>query len=164
MNIIKKIIEDKKEILDHIANGGKFVDLKDKFNLAKPIPIKSNNEKEDMKNLNGFNDGLHRSSGIGGKIINIFKVDDKIEELSNESLKEIHEHTTLCATENEEHIFLVGFNEGFNKQEWTDKKVIDFVNWYIKLKKLPINYELENLHIIESFKKGDDVSLWEEKL
>jgi len=43
---------------------------------------------------------------------------------------------------------------------WNEDKVIDFVNWYIKLKKLPFNYELENRTIIESFIKGDDYKKW----
>lgn len=48
-----------------------------------------------------------------------------------------------------------------NKEyKWTDDKVIDFVNWYIKLQDLDIKYALENKTIIKSFKNGDDVSLW----
>lgn len=43
---------------------------------------------------------------------------------------------------------------------WTDKKVIDFVNWYIKLNKLDFRYTLENKTILESFKNGDDVNIW----
>lgn len=44
---------------------------------------------------------------------------------------------------------------------WTDESVIDFVNWYMKLHKLPVNYTLENQTILESFKKGDDPSVWD---
>lgn len=44
--------------------------------------------------------------------------------------------------------------------KWTDKKVIDFVNWYLKLHKLDFRYELENQEIIDSFKRGDDYKLW----
>lgn len=46
---------------------------------------------------------------------------------------------------------------------WDDNKVIDFVNWFLKLKKLPFNYTLENREIIDSFKRGDDFSLWHDK-
>lgn len=44
--------------------------------------------------------------------------------------------------------------------QWTDNKVIDFVNWYINLHKLPFRYTLENQTIIDSFKNGDDFSKW----
>jgi len=43
---------------------------------------------------------------------------------------------------------------------WNDDKVIDFVNWYIKLHKLDFRYTLENKLILNSFKNGDDVSKW----
>lgn len=43
---------------------------------------------------------------------------------------------------------------------WDDDKVIDFVNWYIGLHKLDFRYTLENRNLIESFKRGDDVSKW----
>ena len=46
---------------------------------------------------------------------------------------------------------------------WSEDKLIDFVNWYVKLKKLPVNYELENKTIIHSFLNGDDVSAWKPK-
>lgn len=35
---------------------------------------------------------------------------------------------------------------------WDENKVIDFVNWYIRLHNLGINYELENRTIIRQFK------------
>lgn len=41
---------------------------------------------------------------------------------------------------------------------WSDDRVIDFVNWYIKLHKLDFRYTLENRTIIESFKNGNDAS------
>ena len=44
--------------------------------------------------------------------------------------------------------------------EWTDKSVIDFVNWFLDLHKLPFRYKIENMEILESFIKGDDFSLW----
>ena len=44
--------------------------------------------------------------------------------------------------------------------EWTDKSVIDFVNWFLDLHKLPFRYKLENKDILESFIKGDDFSVW----
>ena len=44
--------------------------------------------------------------------------------------------------------------------EWTDKSVIDFVNWFLDLHKLPFRYKLENIEILESFMRGDDVSVW----
>jgi hypothetical protein len=48
-------------------------------------------------------------------------------------------------------------NEEF---KWTDESVIDFVNWYLKVKNLGVNYELENQTIVDSFKNGDDPSVW----
>jgi len=47
--------------------------------------------------------------------------------------------------------------------EWTDDKVIDFVNWFMKLHKLDFRYTLENQSIIDSFKNGDDYSLWHKR-
>ena len=47
---------------------------------------------------------------------------------------------------------------------WTDEKVIDFVNWYINLHNLDFRYTIENNDILVSFKRGDDVSNWDEKL
>jgi len=44
---------------------------------------------------------------------------------------------------------------------WCDNSVIDFVNWYVNLHKLPIIYALENQTILESFKRGDNPSDWE---
>ena len=44
--------------------------------------------------------------------------------------------------------------------EWTDKNVIDFVNWFLELHKLPFRYKLENMEILESFMRGDDFSVW----
>ena len=46
------------------------------------------------------------------------------------------------------------------KFEWTDKSVIDFVNWFLDLHKLPFRYKLENMEILESFMRGDDFSIW----
>ena len=46
---------------------------------------------------------------------------------------------------------------------WTEDKVIDFVNWHLKLHKLPFDFTLENRTIIESFKNGDKPSDWHEK-
>lgn len=54
--------------------------------------------------------------------------------------------------------------ENLNDNFWNDDKVIDFVNWYLKLHNLDFKYNLENKTIIESFKNGDDVSKWEEKI
>ena len=47
---------------------------------------------------------------------------------------------------------------------WTNNKVIDFVNWYIDLHKLPFRYKLENITILDSFKRGDDFKLWHKNL
>ena len=47
---------------------------------------------------------------------------------------------------------------------WTNNKVIDFVNWYIDLHKLPFRYKLENQTIVDSFKRGDDFKLWHKNL
>ena len=38
--IFKKMLDDKKAIREHIKNGGKISDLKDKFPFVKPVPIK----------------------------------------------------------------------------------------------------------------------------
>lgn len=47
---------------------------------------------------------------------------------------------------------------------WDNSKVIDFVNWFLKLHKLSDRYELENLHIIESFQNGDAPEAWHQKM
>jgi CTP-dependent riboflavin kinase len=39
VSIIKKMMEDKKAIHEHIVKGGKLVDLKEKYNFVKPISI-----------------------------------------------------------------------------------------------------------------------------
>ena len=49
------------------------------------------------------------------------------------------------------------------EKEWDDNKVIDFVNWYIKLNKLDFRYTLENKNIIDSFKNGDKPEDWHEQ-
>jgi hypothetical protein len=41
--------------------------------------------------------------------------------------------------------------------KWTDDKVIEFVNWYLKLQKLPFRYTLENRTIIEHFKNQNTI-------
>lgn len=41
-----------------------------------------------------------------------------------------------------------------------EDKVIDFVNWYVRLHKLGVRYELENKTLIDSFKNGDDYKVW----
>ena len=47
---------------------------------------------------------------------------------------------------------------------WTDDKVIEFVNWYLQLQGIDFRYTLENQTIIDSFKKGDDVSKWQNQV
>lgn len=47
--------------------------------------------------------------------------------------------------------------------KWTEDKVIDFINWYIDLHDLGLNYKLENEDIIKSFKRGDSPSVWKRK-
>jgi len=47
---------------------------------------------------------------------------------------------------------------------WTNNKVIDFVNWFLRLHKLPERYQLENMTIIESFQNGDDFKLWHKNI
>ncbi len=39
VSIIKKMMEDKKAIHEHIVKGGKLIDLKEKYNFVKPISI-----------------------------------------------------------------------------------------------------------------------------
>lgn len=47
---------------------------------------------------------------------------------------------------------------------WNTDKVIDFVNWYLRMCKVTTDndcrFELENMTVIESFLKGDDYKLW----
>lgn len=50
--------------------------------------------------------------------------------------------------------------ETVDRWEWNEDKVIDFVNWYLKVKKLPFNFELENQEILDSFKRGDEPDVW----
>jgi hypothetical protein len=53
------------------------------------------------------------------------------------------------------------------KFKWTDDKVIDFVNWYIKLHKLGFKYTLENRTIIDSFKNDenvDNIFIWDNNI
>jgi hypothetical protein len=49
-------------------------------------------------------------------------------------------------------------------KRWTDNKVIDFVNWFLDLHRLPSRYKLENQSIIDSFKNGDDYKLWHKNI
>ncbi len=48
------------------------------------------------------------------------------------------------------------------QEQWTNDKVIDFVNWYLKIKRLPDRFELENQTIIDSFLRGDPPEKWHE--
>lgn len=38
--IFKKMLDDKKSIGEHLKNGGKISDLKDKFHFVKPVSIR----------------------------------------------------------------------------------------------------------------------------
>ena len=51
-------------------------------------------------------------------------------------------------------------NKNMKDKKWNEDKVIDFVNWYVRLHKLGVRYELENQTIIDSFKNGDDYKVW----
>lgn len=44
--------------------------------------------------------------------------------------------------------------------KWTTDKVIDFVNWFLKLKRIPNRYELENMEVVDSFLRGDKAEDW----
>jgi hypothetical protein len=44
---------------------------------------------------------------------------------------------------------------------WTNDKVIEFVNWYLKLNRINPRYELENQTVIDSFLNGDPVEVWD---
>lgn len=46
---------------------------------------------------------------------------------------------------------------------WTDGKVIDFIEWYLKFNNLSLHYTLENKDILKSFKNGDSPELWRRK-
>lgn len=37
-SIFKKMLEDKKAIQQHLQNGGKLADLKNKYRFVKPLP------------------------------------------------------------------------------------------------------------------------------
>jgi hypothetical protein len=39
---------------------------------------------------------------------------EMLEQKAKEALQEIHNHTTLCVDEDEEHIFICGYNAGYN--------------------------------------------------
>ena len=38
-SIFKKMLEDKKAILQHLQNGGKLSDLKNKYRFVKPLSV-----------------------------------------------------------------------------------------------------------------------------
>lgn len=68
-------------------------------------------------------------------------------------------HTNL--TEDE---FNEKFYEFHGVFKWSDDNVVDFVNWFLDLKKLSFRYKLENLTILESFKKEmTDFKFWQKK-
>jgi hypothetical protein len=50
-----------------------------------------------------------------------------------------------------------------NNFPWSDEKVIDFVNWFLKLHKIDDRFQLENQTIIDSFKNGDSYEAWWEE-
>lgn len=57
----------------------------------------------------------HYSAIIGSCLVGVvIPTGEELERASDEALTEIHKHTTLCATEGEEHIFLNGFNAGMH--------------------------------------------------
>jgi hypothetical protein len=43
---------------------------------------------------------------------------------------------------------------------WTTHQVIDFVNWYLRVKRIGVNKDLENMEIIHSFRRGDAPEVW----
>ena len=59
-------------------------------------------------------------------------------------------------------------SESKQNKEWNTNKVIDFVNWYLRLCKVITDsncrFELENMEVIDSFLRGDDYKLWWGKL
>ncbi len=44
--------------------------------------------------------------------------------------------------------------------KWDDGKVIDFVNWYLRVHNISSRFELENQTLIDSYKNGDDPKVW----
>jgi len=54
------------------------------------------------------------------------------------------------------------------EEQWTNGRVIDFVNWYLRLCKVitdkDCRFELENQNVIDSFLIGDDYKLWWNKV
>lgn len=55
------------------------------------------------------------------------------------------------------------FRESEPAPVWDKDKVIDFVNWFIHLKRFDVRHELENQEVIDSFLRGDDYRLWWDK-
>lgn len=96
------------------------------------------------------------------KVIEITKrIEQRLDAIRNDKLIDDSKKRTILK-ENER--FLIYCKELFNSRNfWDDNKVIDFVNWYVKLHNLDIRYSLENMEIIESFKRGDNVEKWKHK-
>lgn len=137
---------------------------------------------DDVKNVNNINDNLYNLNGKGIHFEIVTKyiepdesihcnrgVDKKFAKLIDSKRKEEVLNEIKEKAENFG-IFYVGSTKKdsteVNKTEkiiWDDNKVIDFVNWFLKLHKLPFNYTLENREILESFKRGDDFSIWHTK-
>ena len=86
----------------------------------------------------------------------------QVEQLALEEFKKVSDEG-LFPNHTDKDIWISGFKSGVEFNNWDDNKVIDFVNWFLKLHKLPFNYTLENREILESFKRGDDFSLWHTK-
>ncbi len=49
------------------------------------------------------------------------------------------------------------------KFQWTDDNVMDFVNWFLKVKNIDQRYEIENIDILKSYKNGDQPEIWHTK-
>jgi len=55
-----------------------------------------------------------------------------------------------------------------DREQWTTDRVINFVNWYLRLCKVitdkDCRFKLENQSVIDSFQNGDDYKLWWNKV
>jgi len=129
---------------------------------------------DDIENIQRFNDAVWDLNGkeVFFEIVTKYiEPDDSIhcnrggdkefaklidEERRKEALSEIIKQAQELGMDIDEDGF-------FEFNNWNDDKVIDFVNWFLKLKKLPFRYTLENKEILESFKRGDDFSIWHTK-
>jgi len=85
--------------------------------------------------------------------------------MNSERIKEIQNTTPYPDSVSVQQALLQVWNECGQEQlqrvgnspfMWDDNKVLDFVNWYIKLQDLNFKYTLENRSLLDKFKNGDE--------